>query len=56
MIAVGLEDCQIRLWFGDDDKLSVAQGEVPFYHRGLHSRSYVMFRVEKILWDKMLIH
>lgn len=41
---------------GDYDKLSIALREIPFYDRGLHSGSCVIFRVGKILWDKMLIH
>lgn len=56
IVLLGLKAVKLDYGLEDDDKLSVALREIPFYHRGLHSGFYVLFRVGKILWDKMLIH
>lgn len=55
-LLLGLTTSSLDYGLGDYDKLSIALREIPFYHRGLHSGSRVIFRVDKILWDKMLIH
>lgn len=56
IVLLGLKAVKLDYGLEDDDKLSVALREIPFYHRGLPSGFYVLFRVGKILWDKMLIH
>lgn len=55
-LLLGLKTSNLDYGLGGYDKLSIALREIPFYHRGLHSGFYVICRMGKILWDKMLIH